>query len=394
MSLALKNCKILKNKLISTDVLIEKGKISKIGRIKKADREIDCDGNIILPGLIDPHVHMREPGLTYKEGFVTGSKAALKGGVTTFLDMPNTKPPVLTVKDLQEKRKIAKKCAVNYGFHFGVSSNNLTEIKKAKNIASVKIFLNESTGNLKVDNIDIVKAVIKNTRITCFHAEESAVKTVLDIYTKYKHDHNKIYFCHISKKMEIDMKKGDAYFEVTPHHLFLTKSDEKRLKGFGLMKPGLAKKSDQNALWKGIKNKKVDTVGTDHAPHTIEEKKSKNPPFGVPGIETMLPLLLNAVNKKKIKIIDIQRLCCENPAKIFKIKNKGKIKVGYDADLTLVNLKGKTKIDNKSIVSKCKWSPWHGKVLKGSIEMTIVNGLVGYKQGKFYKTHGKEVTFG
>src|SRR3989338_7358280 len=395
MALVLKNCRILRlGKLVSSDVLIDGDKISKTGKIEKVDKVIDCKGNILLPGLIDSHVHMREPGLEYKEGFVSGSKAALKGGVTTFLDMPNTKPPTITVKALEEKRKLARKSYVNYGFHFGSTLDNLDEIKKAKNIAGVKLYLNETMGNLRIDNIDVVKEAIKISRISCFHAEGKNVETVLRLYRKYRHNSNKIYFCHISRKSEIEMLKNkDAYVEVTPHHLFLTDKDAKRLKGFGLMKPTLGKKSDQAALWSAIRKGIVNTIATDHAPHTIEEKKSDKPPFGVPGIETMLPLLLDAVNKKRLKLADIQRLCCENPADIFKIKNKGRIQAGYDADLVLIDLKKKTKISNGAIISKCGWSPWDGKILNGSVEMAIVNGMVGYKDGGFYRTHGREVEF-
>ena len=395
MTLGLTNCRILnKGKLVSADVLIEEGKIKKIGTFSAADRVIDCKNSILLPGLIDSHVHMREPGFDYKEGFVTGSNAALKGGVTTFLDMPNTKPPTVTVAALEEKRILAKKCAVNYGFYFGTSVTNIEEIKKAKNIAAVKMYLNETTGNMKIDNVDVLKAVINYSRLTAFHAEGKTVQTVLDVYNKYMHNGNKLYFCHVARKIEIDaLKKNDAYVEVAPHHLFLTENDVKRLRGFGSMKPPLAKKSDQAALWNAVQQGVVDTIATDHAPHTIEEKKSSVPPYGVPGIETMLPLLLDAAHTQKLTLTDIQRLCCENPAQIFRMKGKGHIAVGYDADLTLIDPKKKTRISNETIVSKCGWSPWHGKVLKGSVEMTIVNGMIGYKEGQFFKTQGREVMF-
>lgn len=395
MGLALKNCRVLKDgKLVSSDVLIEGGKISKTGNINSADRMINCKGNILLPGLIDCHVHMREPGMEYKEGFLSGSRAALKGGVTTFLDMPNTNPPTVTVKSLEEKRKLARKSYVNYGFHFGVSPDNLDEIKMAKNIAGVKVYLNETTGNLRIDNMDVVKEAIKIPRISCFHAEGKNVGTALKMHELYRHNSNRIYFCHISRKGEMEMLNGkEAFVEVTPHHLFLTENDARRLEGFGLMKPTLGKKSDQLALWDGIKRGVVNTIATDHAPHTIEEKKNSNPPYGVPGIETMLPLLLNAVNDGKLRLSDIQRLCSENPARIFGIRGKGKITAGHDADLVLVDLKKKTKISNDTIISKCRWSPWDGKTLKGSVEMTVVNGMVGYKGGGFYKTKGREVIF-
>jgi dihydroorotase len=391
----IKNCNIIQEgKLNKVNILIKNSKIFKISKSKLfADEIIDVKGKIVLPGLIDSHVHFREPGLTHKEDFFSGSIAAVKGGITTILDMPNTKPPTLTLKALNDKRKLAAKSVVNYGFHFGSSNDNLKEIKKIKGIASVKVFMDISTGKMKVDD-ETVLDVMRNSKIVSVHAEEDNVKKALELNKKAK---GRLYLCHISSKKEIDyIKKArvkGVFVEVTPHHLFLSSIDASRLMAYGLMKPGLKSKDDQNALWKAILDGVVNTIGTDHAPHTIEEKETCDP-YGVPGVETMLPLLLDAVNAKRLSLADVQRLCCENPAKIFGIKNKGFIKPGYDADLVIVDINKKDNVVRDSLLSKCGWSPFEGKILKGWPVTTIVNGNIIYDKGSVFDIKAKEVNYG
>jgi len=391
----IRNCNIVQEgKLNKVNILIKNSKIFKISKSKLfADEIIDVKGKIVLPGLIDSHVHFREPGLTHKEDFFSGSIAAVKGGITTILDMPNTKPPTLTLKALNDKRNLAAKSVVNYGFHFGSSNDNLKDIKKIKGIASVKVFMDISTGKMKVDDKTVLD-VMKNSKIVSVHAEEDNVKKALELNKKAK---GRLYLCHISSKKEIDyIKKSRSkgvFVEVTPHHLFLSSIDASRLKAYGLMKPGLKSKDDQNALWKAISDGVVDTIGTDHAPHTIEEKETCDP-YGVPGVETMLPLLLDAVNAKRLSLADVQRLCCENPAKIFGIKNKGFIKPGYDADLVIVDINKKDNVVRDSLLSKCGWSPFEGKILKGWPVTTIVNGNIIYDKGSVFDIKAKEVNYG
>jgi len=391
MSMLLKNCKILRNgRLSAANILIEKGKIKKITKKNlSASNVLDLDGKIVIPGVIDCHVHFREPGLTHKEDLLTGSRAAAKGGITTFFDMPNTIPPTFTVKNLEQKRKLARKSVVNYGFHFGASLNNLNEIRKSRNVPSVKIYMDDTTGHLKVDRDKVIQDIMKLKPVISVHAEG---KSVLKAIHFIKKTSNKLYLCHVSSKKEMDIIKKEKtkriFVEVTPHHLFLTNGSKAK---FAVMKPSLKFKKDQEALWVGISSGLVDTICTDHAPHTIAEKKKGS--WGVPGEETMLPLLLDAVNAKKLTLQKMVELTAHNPARIFNIKNKGYIKEGYDADLTVIDLKLRKKVQKKDLLTKCKWSPWEGKTLKGWPVMTIVNGNVVY-DGKIHNFKGKEVTYG
>lgn len=394
MSIVIKNGSIFSNgSLIKKNILIRNGKISKISsQIEKSDKVIDTKNKIILPGLIDCHVHMREPGLTEKEDLLTGSMAAAAGGVTSFIDMPNTIPPTISIEDLEEKRRFAKKSIVNYGFHFGSTTENIDEIKSASNIASVKVYMDYTTGDLKISDIKCLQKIFSSYKILSIHAENESIKNAVNIIRSIRNIKNRLYFCHISSKEELKNalqsgKKG--FIEVTPHHLFLTTKSLKELGAFGEMKPNLKSKNDQMALWEGIRKHNISTIASDHAPHIKEEKLQMNYPFGVPGLETMLPLLLNAVNQGRIQIRDIVRLCCENPAMIFNIKNKGFIKKGYDADLSIVDLNVKKEVINDNLFTKCKWSPFNGWKLQGWPVYTIVNGNVVFDNGEINKISSK-----
>ncbi len=393
-SLTIKDCKILDNgQLVDSNIFINNGIIKKIGEYTKADEEINAESKIVIPGIIDPHVHFREPGFTHKEDFLTGSMAAAKGGITTYIDMPNTQPPTTTVINLEEKRKMALKSVVNYGFHFGATSNNLEQIRKASNIASVKVFMNTSTGKLMIKAPEILKKVFSSFPIITVHAEKEKVVEAI----KYNRlTGNRLYLCHISSREEIlflrKNKTAGIYIEVTPHHLFLNSGDNKD--GYTSMKPNLKSKIDQDELWKSISDGTIDTIGTDHAPHTKEEKEGEEEVYGVPGAETMLPLLLDAVNKNRINLQKLVELCCENPAKIFGITNKGKIVEGYDADLVIIDMELEKEIINEDMLSKCGWTPFNGKKAKGWPVITIVNGKVVYRNNEITnKTSGREVFF-
>ena len=399
MPLLLKNCRIVvKGKVYAKNILIKNGKISKItNKEPKAEKIIDVKNNFVLPGLIDCHVHFREPGLTHKEDFLTGSMAAAKGGITTFLDMPNTIPPTTTLTALEEKRKLAAKSIVNYGFNFGAAFDNLSDIKKAKNIAAVKLYMDYTTGDLKVDDFELISDIFKSSGITIVHAEDENVKRVVDIMIKGRIK-NKLHVAHVSSEKELQYAKLNKIkkqitAEVTPHHLFMSDKDIQTLGAFAEMKPRLKTENDQKALWLGIKDGIVDTIASDHAPHLKEEKEQANYPFGVPGVETMLPLLLDAFNHNRITLPKIMQLCCENPAKIFRIKNKGFLKEGFDADLVIVDLDKRQAVRNEDLLTKCKWSPFEGKILKGWPVMTIVNGNIVYDSGKIIDIKAKEVQY-
>ncbi len=392
MDLALLNGKVFfQGALVEKNIGIENGMIKEIKSSEiKAEKRLDCKKKIILPGFIDPHVHMREPGLEHKEDWLSGSKAAAHGGVTTVLDMPNTKPPTITVELLDEKRELAKKSIVNYGFHFGSTADNLDEIKEAwnENIASVKVFMNVSTGKMLIEDEGILEKIFSNSRIVSTHSEGENVKTAVGLSRKCK---NKLYLCHIRAKEELNYIKGsNAFVEVTPHHLFFTSKDVKD--SFREMYPSIKSEEDQKALWNAIKSGMVSTIGSDHAPHTKEEKLSENPPRGVPGLETTVPALLNAVNGARIPLGKVVELCCENPAKIFGIKNKGRIEMGFDADLTVVDLGKEQVIEGKNLFTKCGWSPFEGMKLKGVVDKTIVNGKIVFNGADvFDEQKGKEV---
>lgn len=384
-----------KGALQERNIYISDGKIERIRNSElKAEKVFDCKGRIIIPGMIDAHVHLREPGMTQKEDFLSGSMAAAHGGVTTIIDMPNTKPPTLSVKDLEEKRKLAKKSIVNYGFHFGAAEDNLDEIKKAwkKNIASVKIFMNISTGRMLIENEGALGKIFSNSKIVTVHAEGGKAKKAMEIRCGKK---TKLYLCHISTREELDAIKKEPsrpFVEVTPHHLFLTSNDVEN--SFREMLPSLKSKDDQAALWSSIKGGIVTSIGSDHAPHTKAEKKKEDAPKGVPGLETTLPLMLDAVNKSRVSLSKVVELCCENPAKTFGIKSKGFIEKGYDADIAVANLNKNWVVKGDELFTKCGWSPFEGFRLKGGIEYTFVNGKLVYDGSNVIKDEkGKEAYF-
>ncbi len=411
--LLIKNARLLENGMpVAKNILIDKGSIVKFinpsEKIQRFDQMIDAKGNYILPGLIDAHVHLREPGMERKEDFLTGSRAAAAGGVTTFIDMPNTKPPTLTLKDLAEKRARAKKSIVDYGFHFGSSTDNIAEIKKAwkgkngnktnaANIASTKVFMNVSTGKMLIEDENILEQIFLNSKLIMAHAESEKVMKAVEISNCAN---RRLHLAHISDASEMDFikrtKQASRYtVEVTPHHLFLTDKFFRQKKGFAKMFPSLKTEKDRKELWNGIYNGFVDTIGTDHAPHTIEEKSVpvEQAPGGVPGLETMLPLLLDQVNKCNLTLTQIANLTAGNPAKIFGIRRKGAIGVGYDADLVIVDLKKTKRVKNGALFTKCGWSPFDGMSLKGWPIMTLVRGKIIFDGENVIDNQGEEIRF-
>ncbi|MGL4510334.1 dihydroorotase [Cetobacterium sp.] len=396
----LKNCRVLYHgEEDIKDILVEKGKIIKIYRCSEVeeldiDEIVDMDGNWVLPGVIDVHTHMRDPGLSYKEDFETGSKACAKGGVTTFIDMPNTVPNTTTKEILDAKESNSKnRSYVDYGFHFGGSKlDNSEEIKKVRDrVASTKIFLNMSTGDMLVEEEKVLENLFKESKIISVHAEEERVDKAIDLARKFR---KPLYLCHLSKKSEVEKlraakKEGlKIYGEVAPHHLFL---DSSMANSLLIMKPELKSKEDNDALWLGIEDGTIDTIGTDHAPHTLEEKNSKTT-YGIPGVENSLEMMLKELNKK-IDMKTLQKVMSENPAKIFGIAGKGKIEVGYDADLVVVDLNNKEIIKNEDVISKCGWTPYSGIVGGGKVLLTMVRGHIVYDGKNFIEKIGEGVNY-
>jgi len=375
-------------------------------------RIVDIEGKLVMPGVIDVHTHMREPGITYKEDFATGSRACAKAGVTTFYDMPNTIPATTTLENLLEKKKLAReKSIVNFGFHFGGSKNdNVEEIERVLTSGesnTVKIFMNVTTGEMLIEDDEILKNVFENSRLVLVHAEHEMIDKAIELNKNYGKG---LYVCHIpsadelkkvinaKKNNKLNTKEHPVYAEVTPHHLFLNteiRESTERNRMLLRMKPELRKKSDNEFLWEAINRGEIDTIGTDHAPHLISEKLEKIT-FGMPGVETSLALMINAFNEGKISLEMIQKLMCENPAKIMKIEKRGKIQEGYFADIIAIDTQKEWIVGiDDTIESKCGWTPYENWKLRGKNAMTIVNGEIVYENGKINENvkSGKEVEF-
>lgn len=333
-----------------------------------------------LPGLIDPHVHLRTPGQTQKEDFLTGTSAALAGGYTMVIDMPNNIKPVTSSQLLLEKENIAKNQIVcDAGFYFGSLGENFEEFVHIQDqILGLKVFLNQTTGNYIVDEKvfrNICEAWPAKLPILV-HAEENILENVLNIG---KETNQKIHVCHISSETELRIimvakDKGQIVScGATPHHLFLTEEDAAKLGSFGKMKPSLKSTSDRQFIWRNLKH--VDLIESDHAPHTIEEKQSANPPFGVPGLETTLPLLLTAMNEGKIRKEEIIDKCYTRPKEIFNLPDQLETYIEIDENEEWT-------IKNENLFTKCKWSPFSGWKIKGKIKRVVIRGTKVFEDGK------------
>ena len=404
-------------KIEEVDIGIKKTKIEEIGNLKnkRYKNKIDVKNLLILPGAIDSQVHFREPGLTYKEDIFCGTKGAVLGGITSIFEMPNTKPSTTNKSALNDKLKIAEKNAFcNYSFFIGAAKENIEYLKKLERMdgcCGVKIFMGSSTGDLLVEDDESLKRILNNVnRRVAIHSEDEyrlrERKTILedddvdvsfhpkwrDVETALNSTkrllkiagelNKKVHVLHISTKDEIELlnsHKNFATCEATPQHLFFKSPDcYHKLGTFAQMNPPIRDESHQIGIWKGVQNKVIDVIGSDHAPHTIDEKKKEYPntPSGMTGVQTLLPIMLNFVNQKKLSIHDLVRLVSFNPSKIYGILNKGEIKVKNDADLTIVDLEREFTISNEWIASKSKWTPYDNIKIKGFPIYTIVNGKV------------------
>jgi len=420
MDLFLDNCLVLMGqRLVPRQLLLSKGKIAAVSEkvvVHGTEKKIDCKGHVLLPGAIDSHVHFRYPGAEHKETWETGSRAAVAGGITTVIDMPNNSPACTTQERLDDKIRNAKRLSLcNFEFYIGATTDNLEELKKVEGAIGIKIFLGLSTGNMLLKDESKLKQVFEiakqrdavatihgedddllqenmesakelgwnhvryNSRIRSPEVEEKAVEKALRVQ---KEIGNKLHFLHITSKNSIELIKNakregkPVTCEVTPHHLFLDESLTEKIGNYAKMAPPLRSEEHRKALWKGIFDGTVDVIGTDHAPHTHEEKEQPyfDAPLGVPGCETMLPLLLNAVSEERLSLQRVVELCCKTPAKIFGLKSKGEIRNGMDADLVLVDLNGETVVKNGQLETKCGWSPFATWKLKGAVEKVFVKG--------------------
>jgi len=432
--LILKNAKIYtEGRIKEGGIAIDNGRIFKIANVSnlpKASKTIDCNGNLIIPGVIDVHVHLRDLELSYKEDLLTGTQAALAGGITTVLDMPNTKPRTDNPEIFKFKlKKAAQKIVCNVGFYSAIPENfqNISKLVKLGAIGfkiypdhpysnfnfaddedlfsifkilsqtqlPVVIHPEQKNTNSKIEkfrqqNFSEIQAFLKSHDNQC---EEYTVERCLKIL---KLNNTKLHFAHISASESvrriIEARNSGLLFtsEVTPHHLFLDSQLLETKKAFSKMVPPLRKKSDRKALWEGLNSGYIDIIATDHAPHSFKEKNSKflEAPSGIPGLETCLSLILTAVNKNQLALEKAIQLLTENPAQIFQILRKGKIIEGFDADLVVVDLKKKGKINPDKFFSKAKHSPFEGFEIQGIPIMTILAGKIVMSDGEIFAKEG------
>jgi len=433
LDLIIKNGKCyIEGELKDVDIAINNGKIHQIGQIFEEAKEIlNAKGQTVLPGCIDTQTHFREPGSTDTEDLHSGSRAAIAGGITSVFEMPNTNPPTANKIEFQKKMDLAKnRMYCNYAFYFGATpdnANELADLKYLEGCCGIKLFAGSSTGDLLVQHEkDIEKVFQSSSKVVAVHSEDeeilninkklikkgdvhshpiwrsaecaiSSTRRIVKIAERYK---KKAHILHVTTKEEIDFlsqHKGNITFEITPQHLTIYAPDcYDKLGTYAQMNPPLRDKSHYDRLWYGVKNNFNDTIGSDHAPHLKEnkEKNYPNSPSGMPGVQTLLPVMLNHVNNGKLSLEQLMNCICENPVKIFGIKNKGFIKEGFDADFTIVDMNKKIVIENRNIESKCGWSPFDGFEFKGTPVSTIVAGEIKMKDGKILgNPEGKPIKF-
>ena len=337
---------------------------------------------ITLPGFIDVHTHLREPGATQKEDFETGTKAAIAGGYTAILDMPNNPIPTVSEQSLDQKIALTTgRIYCDVGFHFGATPTNYETFQKIKDKAfGLKVYMNYTTGDLLMEDSAALEKVFSHWikgKPVLVHAEGDTLQKAITLAKIYN---QKLHVCHVSLKKEIELikqakkEKLNISCEVSCHHLFLTQEDAKRLGPYGAMRPPLAAEEDRVALWGNLDI--VDMIASDHAPHTKEEKETPGKVVnGVPGLETSLPLLLTAVNEGKISLEKVIELTSENPRRIFKIPPQ------HDTEVE-VDIEEKYKIDSKNLCTKCGWTPFEGTEVVGKIKKVVLRGKVVFDQEK------------
>jgi dihydroorotase len=423
----IKNAKIVNEGVIfEGDVLVENDLIVEVAEsisLKSSDcMIIDAEGNYLLPGVIDDQVHFREPGLTHKGDIESESRAAVAGGITSYIEQPNTVPNAVTQEILEEKYKIAaEKSFANYSFMMGATNDNLEEVLKTnpKNVAGIKIFLGSSTGNMLVDNEAVLEKIFSCTSmLIAVHCEdETTIKNNLE---KYKEEFGedvpvtahhlirseeacyissskaialakktgaRLHVFHLStaKEMElfsnkIPLEDKKITAEVCVHHLWFTNDDYATKGNLIKWNPAVKTANDRKVLWEALNDGRIDVIATDHAPHTLDEKKQKylQAPSGGPLVQHALVAMFEAHHQGKISVEKIVEKMCHNPAKIFKIEKRGFIKEGYFADLVIINAGLPWSVKKENILSKCGWSPFEGFTFKSRITHTFVNGKLVY----------------
>lgn len=436
-SLLIENATIVnEGKEFKASIFINDGKIKNIFKTKipseflsqlSCSNVINAEGKYLLPGIIDDHVHFREPGLTYKADIYTESKAAISGGITSFMEMPNTEPQTITQELLEEKYRIASKTSLaNFSFYIGATNNNIEELLKTypKNICGIKIFMGSSTGNMLVNKEEVLSRIFSQSPLLiAVHCEdESIIQNNIEQYkNKYgqefpikyhplirseeacyksssyavklaKKYNTRLHLLHLSCAKELKLldntlpaKEKQITAEVCIHHLWFDENDYEKLGTRIKWNPAIKTKNDKAELLKGVLNNKIDVIATDHAPHTLEEKNRTyfNARAGGPLVQHSLVAMLELYHQQKISLEKIVEKMCHAPADIFHINKRGYIREGYWADLVIVDLKNKWKVTKDNILYKCKWSPFEGQTFNSKITHTFVNGNLVFGNGKF-----------
>lgn len=428
-------------KIMRGDCYIEEGLIFMVGgdlSKYEGDIEIDAAGKYLLPGLIDDQVHFREPGLTHKADIYTESRAAVAGGITSFMEMPNTIPQAVTKELLEEKYNLAKeKSLANYSFYLGATNDNIEEIKKVdrKNVCGVKVFQGSSTGNMLVDDEDSLEQIFRecpiliathsendqiikenldkfreeygdNIPVSChpkIRSEEAcydASKKVVDLARKYG---SKLHVLHIStakevglfdKRLPLEEKRITA--EACVHHLWFSDEDYREKGNLIKWNPAIKTSKDRDGILEGVLKGHIDVIATDHAPHTLEEKKHPylSAPSGGPLVQHGLLALLEMYHQGKLKLEDIVQKTSHNVSLLFEIENRGYLRPGYHADMVLVDLDDPWEVNRGNVLSKCGWSPFEGQTFSSKVTHTIVSGHLVYENGKFNEsTKGQRLKF-
>lgn len=405
-------------------VIVEGSKIAEIDPAPqlRVDETVDAAGLHLLPGIIDDQVHFREPGLTHKEDLATASRACAKGGVTTFLEMPNTVPATTTQERLEEKLALAaEKSLVNFGFYIGATPTNTADLCQAHRTPGIKIFIGSSTGDLLVDDQAALERIFDETtlpltahcedettvranaarlagthdvadhsRIRDHQAAIIATRRAIDLAIRHRH---RFHVLHVSTAAETELladHRNVITGEACPHHLLFNTDDYARLGTLVQMNPSLKTREDSDALWRALGDGGLQVIATDHAPHTLEEKRRPYPasPSGLPAVENSLALMLNEVNQDRCSLQQVVHWMCDAPARVWDIIGKGRIAVGYDADLVLVDLSRTQEVRNELQITKCGWSPWHGEKLTGWPVRTWVMGYEVFHDGRFNTDRG------
>ena len=428
MSILILNGSVVNEGVISQqDILIENGRISQIGKdlqSKNAKQTIDASGKMIMPGMIDDQVHFREPGLSHKGGLTSESRAAVAGGITSFFDMPNVKPPTITLERLEEKFKFAEgKCAGNYAFYLGATNDNIDEIRKLTPgiTCGIKIFMGASTGNLLVDDDEALEKIFADAQtVVVTHCEDTPTikeneesfkqkygeDIPLEEHPKIRSEHacylssdkatslakkhgTRLHVLHLTTEKELalfqsgEIDNKQITVEVCAHHLFFSENDYAQRGGFIKCNPAIKREQDRAALVKAVAERRIDIIATDHAPHTVQEKTGSyfKIAAGLPLVQYALVSMLEHVQDNKIPIEVMVDACTHNVAKRFGILNRGYLREGYWADITIVDMNDTITDTPESVLYKCGWSPFDGYKFRSKVVATIVNGNVAYYNG-------------